>query len=75
MVIVVDWTDFLVKLLAIMGLCVVAGILLGFGVLGLIMRYEYRQRRKRRREARACQAQAKALWKEVDRILAENRGI
>lgn len=70
-----DWTDFLFKLLAIMGLFFVAGILLGFSLLGLIMRHEYRMRRKKRREIAAYKASEKAMWAEVDRILAESRGL
>ncbi len=70
-----DWTDFLFKLLAIMALFFAAGTLFGIGMLGLIMRHEYRERRAKQREIAECEAQAQALFAEVDRILAENRGL
>ena len=68
MTFIFDWTDFLVKLLAIMGLFFVAGIVFGIGVLGLIIRDE---RRERRREIEAHKEEEKAMWAEVDRILAQ----
>jgi hypothetical protein len=75
MALIFDWTDFLVKLILLLGLFFVAGTLFGIGTLGLIMRDERRERREKQREIAAHKAQTQALFAEVDRILAENRGL
>ena len=75
MALIFDWTDFLVKLILLMALFFTAGTLFGIGTIGLIMRHERRERRVRKQEIAEHKAQAQALFAEVDRILAENRGL